>query len=87
MQLVVHPKILVDDGQFDDTELAIGTISSNDPDAINAGNRIIFKLGDELLEREFGITTSPLEHDEQVIDLRVTGNLLTRQPNMEVPRA
>jgi hypothetical protein len=83
IQMVIHPKILVDDGQFDDTELAVGSISSSDSDAIRGGDKIIFKLGEDPIEREFSVKTSPLEHDEQIIDLRITPNLLTRKPNLE----
>jgi hypothetical protein len=87
IQVTVHPRILTDDGQFDDTDLGVGAMDSEGTEAQVCGNRIAFRLGEDAMRREFTVTTVPLEHDEQVIDLKAMGHLLSRQPKQETTQA
>jgi hypothetical protein len=88
-QIVAHPRILVDDGQFDDTELPVagiavinGGVEENTP-----GDRLRLPLGDGRLNCECWVRTAPLEHEEQVIDLHVSGQFLNKLPEPEVAEA
>jgi hypothetical protein len=87
IQVTVHPRILTDDGQFDDTDLGVASMDTEDPEAQVCGNRIAFRLGEDAMRREFTVKTVPLEHDEQVIDLKAMGHLLSRQPKQETMQA
>jgi hypothetical protein len=88
IQLVAHPRILVDDGQYDDTELPVAGVALVTPDGeqVSPGRRIILPLSDETLHRDCWVRTQPLEHEEQVIDLHVSGQFLTKLPE-EVAKA
>lgn len=81
-QLIAHPRIVVDDGQYDDTELPVAEIAPTDGavGSPTAGNRLVLTLGEETLRRDFWVRTTPLEHEEQVIDLHISGQFLTRLP-------
>lgn len=82
IQLIAHPRILVDDGGFDENELGVSgfTLSETDDQKMIAGPRIVFVLPDGVLRRECWLRTKPLEHEEQVIDLHLSGQFLTKLP-------
>lgn len=88
-QIVAHPRILVDDGQFDDTELPVAGIAiiNDGPEESTPGDRLRLPLDKRRLTCECWVRTVPLEHEEQVIDLHVSGEFLNKLPEPEVAEA
>jgi hypothetical protein len=72
----------VDDDQFDDSELGVAgfTLPGTGGDVTVGGRRLVLALPEGTLHRDCWIRTEPLEHEEQVIDLHVSGQFLTKQP-------